>query len=337
MLERIPIRTLGVDRLRVGAIGYGAMSFADIYGQSGYDKDESARAILRRAEELGVTLIDTADSYGPSEDILGRAMQGHRDEFVVATKFGIQVPAAPNSRPTVNGSPAYMRKQVDQSLRRLGTDRIDLYYAHRIDASIPIEDTVGAMAELVTEGKVLHLGLSEAAGETLRRGHAVHPITAVQTEWSLWQRRIERDVLPTARELGIAVVPWSPLGHGILTASITSREDLPENDSRRGLPSYSEKHFDANQAMLAIVRRIATEVGAEPGQVALAWLLHQGNDVVPIPGTRRERFLTENAGAAHIALSANHLDELGTITVAGSQDEGMGAIPNWYDGVTPPR
>ncbi|WP_306215714.1 aldo/keto reductase [Actinoplanes sp. RD1] len=333
----IPTRTLGAEQLKVGAVGYGAMSFADIYGQSGYDKDESARAILHRAATLGVTLVDTADVYGPSEEILGRALHGHREDFVVATKFGIRNPPEPNVPPKIDGSRSYMRRQLEQSLRRLGTDHIDLYYAHRIDPDTPIEDTVGWMAELVEEGKVRHLGLSEAAADTLRRASRIHPITAVQTEWSLWQRRIEDEVLPTARELGIAIVPWSPLGHGALTATITSREDLPETDGRRKVPYFSAEHFDANQATLATVRRIAAEVGADPGQVALAWLLHQGDDIVPIPGTRRERYLEQNAAAAFVTLSLAQLAELDTIRIQGAHHEGMGAIPNWYDGVTPPR
>ncbi|WP_236795974.1 aldo/keto reductase [Amycolatopsis sp. GM8] len=337
MTGSIPTRALGTERLTVGAVGYGAMSFADVYGQSGYDKDESARAILARAATLGVTMIDTADVYGPSEEILGRALDGHREDFVVATKFGIRMSAEPNVPPKIDGTRAYMRQQLDQSLRRLGTDYVDLYYAHRIDPDTPIEDTVGWMAELVAEGKVRHLGLSEAAADTLRRANSVHPIAAVQTEWSLWQRGIEDEVLPTARELGIAVVPWSPLGHGALTATMPSRDEMTETDSRRLVPYFSEEHFDANQATLAIVRRIAAEVEAEPGQVALAWLLHQGDDVVPIPGTRRERYLEQNAAAAFVALSPDQLADLATIRVHGARYEGMGAIPNWNDGVTPPR
>ncbi|WP_344411558.1 aldo/keto reductase, partial [Pseudonocardia ailaonensis] len=330
MTGSIPTRSLGTEGLTVGALGYGAMSFGDFYGQSGYDKDESARAILARAAELGVTMIDTADVYGPSEEILGRALDGHRDDFVVATKFGIRITTGPNASRRIDGTRAYMRQQLDRSLRRLGTDHVDLYYAHRIDPDIPIEDTVGWMAELVAEGKVRHLGLSEAAADTLRRANGVHPIAAVQTEWSLWQRRIEDEVLPTARELGIAVVPWSPLGHGALTATITSRDEITANDSRRTVPYFSEEHFDANRATLEVVRRVAAEVGAEPGQVALAWLLHQGDDVVPIPGTRRERYLEQNAAAAFVSLSPEQLADLGTIRIQGAPDEGPGAFPNWY-------
>jgi aryl-alcohol dehydrogenase-like predicted oxidoreductase len=325
MTGSIPTRALGTERLTVGSIGYGTMSFADFYGQSGYDKDESARAILARAAALGVTLIDTADVYGPSEEILGRALDGHRDEFVVATKFGIRISTGPNPSRKIDGTRAYMRQQIEQSLRRLGTDHVDLYYAHRIDPDTPIEDTVGWMAELIAEGKVRHLGLSEAPAAILRRAHSVHPITAVQTEWSLWERGIEDEVLPTARELGIAVIPWSPLGHGALTATITSRDELAQTDIRRQVPYFSEEHFDANQATLETVRRIAAEVEAEPGQVALAWLLHQGDDVVPIPGTRRQRYLEQNAAAAFVTLSPDHLADLNTIRAHGTRAEEMEA------------
>lgn len=321
MTESIPARFLGAERLPVGAIGYGAMSFADFYGQSGYDKDESARAILARAAALGVTLIDTADAYGPSEEILGRAMDGHRDEFVIATKFGIRITTGPNPSRTIDNSRAYMRQQLEQSLRRLGTDHVDLYYAHRIDPDSPIEDTVGWMAELVTEGKVRHLGLSEVPADTLRRANSVHPITALQSEWSLWQRGIEDEVLPVARELGVAIIPWSPLGQGALTATITSLDELSETDTRRQLPYFSAESFEANRATLETVRRIAAEVEAEPGQVALAWLLHQGDDVVPIPGTRREQYLEQNAAAAFVALSPDHLADLGTIRANGPRNE----------------
>ncbi|MFG1920820.1 aldo/keto reductase [Cryptosporangium sp. NPDC048952] len=325
MTGAIPTRALGIERLTVGSVGYGTMSFADFYGQSGYDKDESARAVLARAAALGVTLIDTADVYGPSEEILGRALDGHRDEFVVATKFGIRISTGPNPSRKIDGTRAYMRQQIEQSLRRLGTDHVDLYYAHRIDPDTPIEDTVGWMAELIAEGKVRHLGLSEAPAATLRRAHSVHPITAVQTEWSLWERGIEDEVLPTARELGIAVIPWSPLGHGALTATITSRDELAETDIRRQVPYFSEEHFDANQATLETVRRIAAEVEAEPGQVALAWLLHQGDDVVPIPGTRRQRYLEQNAAAAFVTLSPGQLADLNTIRAHGPRAEEMEA------------
>jgi aryl-alcohol dehydrogenase-like predicted oxidoreductase len=336
MTSSLPTRHLGPERLAVGAVGYGAMSFGDYYGQSGYDKDAAAAAILDRAAELGVTLIDTADVYGPSEEILGRALAGRRDDFVVATKFGI-VPPTATTPGRVDGTRAYLRGQVEQSLRRLGTDHIDLYYAHRIDPTTPIEDTVEAMAELVAEGKVRHLGLSEAGADTLRRAAAIHPITALQTEWSLWQRGIEAEVLPVARELGIAMVPYSPLGRGALTATLSSREELGEDDHRRRMPWFSEENFDANQRALEIVRRIAAEVEAEPGQVALAWLLHQGDDVVPIPGTRRVAYLEKNAAAAAIALAPEQIAELAAIRVDGARENEEFAMDNWFDGVTPPR
>ncbi|MEW2548312.1 aldo/keto reductase [Streptomyces sp. NPDC047002] len=332
----LPVRHLGPGGPAVGAVGYGAMSFGDFYGQSDYDKDLAARGILDRAAELGVTLIDTADVYGPSEEILGRALKGRRDAFVVATKFGI-VPPTDTTPGRIDGTRAYLRGQVEQSLRRLGTDHIDLYYAHRIDPTTPIEDTVEAMAELVAEGKVRHLGLSEAGADTLRRAAAVHPIAALQTEWSLWQRGIEDEVLPTAREHGIAIVPYSPLGRGALTATLTTRDEMAEGDHRRRMPWFSEENFDANQRALALVCRIAADVGAEPGQVALAWLLHQGDDVVPIPGTRRVAYLEKNAASAHVPLTAGQVAELSTIRVDGAREDEEFTAPNWFDGVTPPR
>jgi aryl-alcohol dehydrogenase-like predicted oxidoreductase len=321
MTDSIPTRFLGPERLEVGAIGYGAMSFADFYGQSGYDKDESARAILSTAATLGVTLIDTADVYGPSEEILGRALDGHRDEFVVATKFGIRITTGMNASRQIDNTRAYMRRQVEQSLHRLGTDHIDLYYAHRLNPNTPVEDTVGWMAELVAEGKVRHLGLSEASADALRRASTVHPIAAVQSEWSLWQRGIEDEVLPAARALGIAIIPWSPLGQGALTATITSLDELSETDTRRQLPFFSQASFAANRATVETVRRIAADIEAEPGQVALAWLLHQGDDVVPIPGTRREQYLEQNARAAFVALTPDHIADLNTVRANGPLNE----------------
>src|ERR1700754_4004798 len=234
----IPTRTLGPDGLAVGAIGYGAMSFAGPYGQELADGNRTAREIVDRALELGVTLLDTSDGYGDSEINLGAGIKGRRDQVVLATKFGI-VSAPFNGREAkIDGRPEYIRQRIERSLQRLGTDYIDLYYQHRVDPDTPIEETVGAMAELVKEGKVRHLGLSEAAPDTIRRAAAVHPITALQTEWSLWTRDIEREILPVARELGISVVPYSPLGRGALTGAITSTADLPDNDFRRGIPRY---------------------------------------------------------------------------------------------------
>ncbi|MEU3981125.1 aldo/keto reductase [Streptomyces sp. NPDC026672] len=318
MTPPIPTRDLGPEELTVGAVGFGAMSFGNYHNPPAYyDKDAVAKEILDRAGELGLTLVDTADVYGPSEEVVGRALRGRRDDFVVATKFGI-VPMTAATPPRADGTRAYLRGQVERSLRRLGTDHIDLYYVHRIDPTTPIEDTIEAMAELVTEGKVRHLGLSEAAVDTVRRAAAIHPITALQTEWSLWQRGIEAEVLPAARELGIAIVPYSPLGRGVLTAT--------------GSPRGGQ--VDPSTRLLEIVQRIAGEVGAEPGQVALAWLLHQGDDVLPIPGTRQADHMEKNTLSALVELSADQLAELSSIPLAA---ERRGLTPNWFDGVTPPR
>ncbi|SDJ07567.1 aldo/keto reductase [Nonomuraea jiangxiensis] len=335
----ITTRFLGPDRLEVGAIGYGAMSFANPYGQSGeYDPDKVAREILDRAAKLGVTMIDTADVYGDSEEIIGRAIAARRDEFVIATKFGIVSAPFGGAEARIDGSPAYARERLERSLRRLGTDHIDLYYQHRADPAIPIEETIGAMAEFVAEGKVRHLGLSEAAPDTIRRAAAVHPITALQTEWSLWERGIENEILPLTRELGIGIVPYSPLGRGALTGAITSRDDLKGEDHRRGLPWYSEEHLDGNLSTLHVVRAIAADLDATPGQVALAWLLAKAPDVVPIPGTRRPAFFEENTLAAGLTLTEDHIAALERITVTGEREHDTAvATQNWFNGVTPPR
>ncbi|SNT32550.1 Predicted oxidoreductase [Streptosporangium subroseum] len=335
----ITTRFLGPNRLEVGAIGYGAMSFANPYGQSGeYDPDAVAREIIDRAAKLGVTMIDTADGYGDSEEIVGRAIAGHRDEFVVATKFGIVSAPFGGAEARIDGSPAYARERLERSLRRLGTDHIDLYYQHRVDPTVPIEDTIGAMAEFVAEGKVRHLGLSEAAPDTIRRAAAVHPITALQTEWSLWERSIEDEILPLTRELGIGIVPYSPLGRGALTGAITSRDDLKHEDHRSGLPWYSEENFDRNLSTVDVVRGIAADLGATTGQVALAWLLAKAPDVVPIPGTRRPAFFQENSLAADIILTEDHIAALERITVTGDREHNTAvATRNWFNGVTPPR
>ncbi|MGW4487818.1 aldo/keto reductase [Amycolatopsis sp. NPDC004368] len=334
----IPTRFLGAGRLEVGAVGYGAMSFANPYGQSGYDPDAAVREILHRAGELGVTMIDTADGYGTSEEVLGRALAGRRDEFVVATKFGIVAAPFGGGEARIDGSPAYARERLERSLRRLGTDHVDLYYQHRADPTVPIEDTVGAMAEFVAEGKVRFLGLSEAAPDTIRRAAAVHPITAIETEWSLWERGIETEVLPLTRELGIGVVPYSPLGRGALTGAVTSRADLDAGDHRRGMPWYSEENIEGNLSTLDVVRGIAAEVGATPGQVALAWLLAKAPDVVPIPGTRRLAYFEENSLAGNLALTARQVAALDRITVAGEREH-LTAVGtrNWFNGVTPAR
>ncbi|SDO35296.1 aldo/keto reductase [Actinacidiphila guanduensis] len=333
-IPTLPRRTLG--GLTVGAVGYGAMSFGRPYGQdAAHAGDESADALIGRAIELGVTLIDTADIYADSEEILGKAIAGRRDALALATKFGIVRAINADGPPVINGRPEYVRERIERSLARLGTDHVDLYYQHRVDPEVPIEETVGAMAELVTEGKVLHLGLSEAAPDTIRRAHAVHPISAVQTEWSLWSRDIEAEVFPLCRELGIGVVPYSPLGRGMLTGSITSREDLPENDYRRHMPRFAQEAFDANLAAVRTVREIAAAHGAAPGQVALAWLLAKAPDVVPIPGTLHVSRLEENSGAAHLALTEPEIARLDALPVSGERESELGH--NWSYGVTPPK
>jgi aryl-alcohol dehydrogenase-like predicted oxidoreductase len=298
----IPTRTLGRTGPEVGAIGLGCMSFSPIYGGfEGTDPDE----VIGRALDLGVTLLDTADVYGPhtSEEVVGRAIAGRRDEVVLATKFGIVT--APGSRGPrgVDGRPEYVRASIDGSLSRLGVDHVDLYYLHRPDTEVPIEETVGAMAELVEAGKVRHLGLSEASVDTIRRAAATHPIAALQSEWSLWSRDVEEGIVATCRELGIALVPYSPLGRGYLTGTIATTADLPEHDFRRLQPRFAEEALAANQDLVALVRSVAERHGATPGQVALAWLLSQGDDVVPIHGTKRVAYLEDNAGGAAVTLT----------------------------------
>jgi aryl-alcohol dehydrogenase-like predicted oxidoreductase len=329
-------RSLGPDGLTVGAVGYGAMSFARPYGQTADDAtQDGADRLIGRAIELGVTLIDTADGYGNSEEVIGRAVAGRRDKVLIATKFGIVRALTPEGPPIINGRPEYIRQRIERSLTRLGTDHVDLYYQHRVDPDVPIEETVGAMAELVAEGKVRHLGLSEAAPDTIRRAHAIHPISAVQTEWSLWSRDIEQEVFPLCRELGIGVVPYSPLGRGMLTGKISSREDLPENDYRRRMPRFGQEAFDANAAAVETVRQIAQAHQAAVGQVALAWLLAKAPDVVPIPGTLHVSRLEENAGAAGLTLDAAEIARLDALPVSGERESELGH--NWSYGVTPPR
>ena len=303
-------RTLGSGgaAMTVSALGLGCMGMSEFYGTP----DESeAVATLHRALDLGVTLLDTADMYGPftNEQLVGRAIAGRRDEVVLATKFG-NVRGEDGSFRGIDGSPDYVRSACDASLQRLRVDHIDLYYQHRVDQQVPIEETVGAMAELVAAGKVTHLGLSEASAATVRRAHAVHPITALQTEYSLWTRDLEAEILPTLRELGIGLVAYSPLGRGFLTGAITSVDDLSEDDFRRRGPRFAEEALAANLAIVDAVRAVADAKGATPGQVALAWLLAQGDDVVPIPGTKRVRYLEENVAAAAVELTADELRQL---------------------------
>ncbi|MFK3978912.1 aldo/keto reductase [Micromonospora sp. NPDC050397] len=333
----VPVRHLGPEKLAVGAVGFGAMSFANPYGQTGYDAVRAAREIVDRAVDLGVTLFDTADAYGSSEEILGEVIAGRRDKITIATKFGIVAAPFGGDVARMDGSRGYIRTAVEQSLRKLRTDHIDLYYQHRIDPNTPIEETVGAMAELVAEGKILHLGLSEAAPDTLRRAVAVHPIAALQTEWSLWERGIENTILPVCRELGISVVPYSPLGRGALTGTITSRDDLDDNDARRDMPRYAAENLDRNLRTVEVVRQIAAGHGATPGQVALAWLLTKAPDVVPIPGTRRPVYFEENSAAANLTLTTAELAALDAITVTGDRErQSAMEAQNWFDGVTPP-
>lgn len=305
----LPQRTLGPDGPTVGAIGLGCMSFSPIYGGfDGTDPDE----VIGRALDLGVTLLDTADIYGPfiSEEVVGRAIAGRRDEVVLATKFGIVQDASRPNGLGVDGSPEHVARSIDGSLARLGVDTIDLYYLHRPPADRPIEETVGAMAELVETGKVRHLGLSEASADTIRRAAAVHPITALQSEWSLWSRDIEAEIVPTCRELGIGLVPYSPLGRGYLTGTIASRDQLAASDFRLANPRFAEDALDANQRLVDLVRSVAEAHEATPGQVALAWLLAKGPDVIPIPGTKRVAYLEDNAAGAAIALTSDDIATL---------------------------
>jgi aryl-alcohol dehydrogenase-like predicted oxidoreductase len=298
-------RTLGRD-LIVSAQGLGCMGMSEFYGTG--DEAESL-ATIHRALDLGVTLLDTADMYGPftNEALVGLAISNRRDEVVLATKFGIER-APDGTRIGVNGHPDYVRSACDASLRRLGVDHIDLYYQHRVDPDTPIEDTVGAMAELVAAGKVRHLGLSEAAPDTIRRAHAVHPITALQTEWSLWTRDPETDgVLDTVRKLGIGFVAYAPLGRGFLSGAIQKPQDLAEDDFRRHNPRFQGENFQKNLQLVEQVKEIAAAKGVAPSQLALAWVLAQGDDVVPIPGTKRRSYLEENVAADDIGLSDQEL------------------------------
>lgn len=312
-MNNVPTRHLG--ELTVSAQGLGCMGMSHGYGAA---DDDQSLATLRHALDLGVTFWDTSDFYGAghNEELIGRAVAGHRDEVVLATKFGF---ANRLGEPTlVRGDAAYVRQACEASLRRLGVDHIDLYYQHRVDPQVPIEETVGAMAELVQAGKVRHLGLSEAGAQTIRRAHAVHPIAALQSEWSLWTRDLEAEIAPVCRELGIGLVPFSPLGRGFLTGRYSSVEGLAETDVRRSQPRFADGNLERNLAIVAKLNELAAEKGVTAGQLALAWVQHRGDDVVPIPGTRRQRYLEENLAAVAVELSP---EDLAAIEAAAPADQ----------------
>jgi aryl-alcohol dehydrogenase-like predicted oxidoreductase len=299
-------RTLGAGGPEVSSIGLGCMGMSAFYGST---DEAEATATIHRALELGCNFLDTAQLYGPmtNEELVGRAIEGHRDEYVIATKFARRTDGAtPGDMSTLgplDGSAEHVHSSVEGSLKRLGTDRIDLYYQHRVDPNVEIEETVGAMAELVQQGKILHVGLSEAAPETIRRAHAVHPITAVQTEYSLWTRDVEEEILPTLNELGIALVAYSPLGRGFLSGRFTAPEELDEGDFRRYGPRFTGENLQENLKLAERVKELAAEKGITPGQLALAWVLSRGEQIVPIPGTKRRSYLEENLAAAEVELS----------------------------------
>jgi aryl-alcohol dehydrogenase-like predicted oxidoreductase len=304
----LPARSLGTQGLTVSALGLGCMSMSHAYGTDEARDDRESIATIHRAIELGVTFFDTAEVYGPyiNEELVGRALRGRRDTVVIATKFGFRIGTATG----LDSRPAHIRAAVEGSLERLGTDHIDLLYQHRVDPAVPIEDVVGTMADLVRAGKVRYLGLSEAGEGTIRRAHAVHPITALQSEYSLWERNLEPHIIPLLRELGIGLVPFAPLGRGFLTGNVKRAEELPASDFRHDDPRYQGKNLDANMRAAGVVRDMAERRGVTAAQISLAWLLHKGPDIVPIPGTKRRRYLEENVAAADVMLSAVEIAQL---------------------------
>jgi len=322
----LPTRTLGTEGLTVSAIGLGLMGMTQAYGTAAERDDAESIATIHRAIELGCTFLDTAEAYGPyrNEELLARALQAlggtARDRVVIATKFGFKFDAS-GANIGVDSQPAHIREVVEASLRRLQTDRIDLLYQHRVDPTVPIEDVVGAMADLVREGKVRYLGLSEAGEQNIRRAHAVHPISVLQSEYSLWERNLEPRIIPLLRELGIGLVPFAPLGRGFLTGAVRRAEEYPEGDFRRGDPRYQGENFDANVRAASAVRELGDRKGATAGQIALAWLLHKGQDIVPIPGTKRRKYLEENIGAADVRLTPS---EMATLDAALAPDKVAG-------------
>ncbi|MDB6085076.1 MAG: Pyridoxine 4-dehydrogenase [Gammaproteobacteria bacterium] len=332
------MRSLGNQGLRVTELGLGCMGLSDFYSSSGVTEAQGI-ALIHRALDLGVTFLDTADAYGPhtNERTVGKALQGRRDGVVLATKFGIVRESGSADR-SINGTPAYVRSACEASLKRLGVDTIDLYYQHRVDLTVPIEDTVGAMADLVRQGKVRYLGLSEAAPSTLRRAHQVHPISALQTEYSLWSRDPEDEVLPTVRELGIGFVPYSPLGRGFLAGRFRTIDDLAQDDWRRQSPRFQGENFAKNLDVVAQIHAIAAEKGCTPSQLALAWLLARGPDIVPIPGTTSVARLEENLAATSITLTKSESERIEAVAprgVAVGQRYNPAAMPS-INGQTPP-
>ena len=303
-------RKLGNSNLEVSAIGLGCMGMSFAYGAPEERDERESIATIHRAIALGVTFFDTAEVYGPytNEELLARALKGQRDGVIIATKFGFKIENG--AMAGLDSRPQHIREAVDGSLRRLATDRIDLLYQHRVDPTVPIEDVVGAMSDLVSEGKVRFLGLSEAGEQTIRRAHAVHPIAALQSEYSLWERNLEPRIIPMLRELGIGLVPFAPLGRGFLTGSVKPAEEYPESDYRHNDPRYQGENFDANMRAASAVRELAERKGATPGQIALAWLLHKGPDIVPIPGTTRRTHLEDNVGAVDVSLSDQDMAKL---------------------------